>query len=117
MADPGSAGDPNPKGAESYEMARWQGSLETNVRDNTRRLDAINGDLDQITEALERIRSDVRSLTEKLQRVGKTVDRVESGQAVIHTDTAGIDWKTVLAVVTGVTVPIATVIIATGGGG
>ena len=117
--DPGTQGNPNPQGSESGEMYRWQGATGAQVQENTRRLDAINGQIDKIERSQEMIRSDVRSLGEKLEglvdvigspdKPGSLVARtvgIEKSQTATLQNVSSVDWKTIGTIVTLVVGPL-----------
>lgn len=90
-------------------MYRWQGSTSARVQENTRRLNAINGQIENIERCQESIRSDVRSISEKL-------DAVVAGQAATLANVSSIDWKTIGTIVTLVVGPLVAAYLGTGGG-
>lgn len=46
---------PDPRGAESPEMYRWQGGIDARLEEHGRRLDTINGDARLARETAEQI--------------------------------------------------------------
>lgn len=104
---------------ESGEMYRWRGEVTAQVRESTRRLDAINGQIDKIERGQELTRSDVRSLDEKLDglvgsvgapdKPGSLVARmvgIEQSQAATLQNVSKVDWKTIGTIVTLVVGPL-----------
>lgn len=111
-------------------LAREIGDLEDQV-EALRRLPERMAELRATCEASHQLTKDLREdvlrgdaredrrvagLHRKLDSLGADVaerfDRIDGA----HDRAAGIDWRTVLAVVTGVTVPLAVAVIAAGGG-
>lgn len=58
----------------------------------------------------------VKGLHTRLDQLDRKLDQRFDHIDVAHAAAAGVDWRTVLAVVTGVAVPLAVAIIASGGG-
>lgn len=59
-------GSPDPRGAESPEMYRWQGGIDAKLADYSRRLDAMNGDAKAARIAAEQIVIQVAVLKTKI---------------------------------------------------
>lgn len=111
---------PNLQGPEFWEM-------RAQVKENTRRLDNINGQIDTIERGQELVRSDVRSLGEKLDglvgvigapdKPGSLVARVagiEKSQTATLQNVSSVDWKTIGTIVTLVVGPLLAAYLGTG---
>lgn len=98
-------------------------ALDQRLAEHEDRLDDLENHYEGMAGVLDTIadlRDEQRDMRDEMRSLRDAVLRGFTGtQAVISRNGGrrGIDWKTVLAVISGVSIPIATAIIATGGGG
>jgi ABC-type transporter Mla subunit MlaD len=78
--------------------------------DEVRRFVAVRDDLGKVSKAVSDL---ARTVNDRFDRVDLAHENAARGK---RRGVWGIDWPTVLAVVSGITVPIVGVLIATGGG-